>query len=182
MLHNSFRCAAKENMLQPCTPVRWHHDEIGRNRLCKPANFIERWCATQHIAVCRRYIALVRHFLELFECGLFSVLLVGHERKWGDRRSRRHKVWYVIELTNMREVYCSAQTPSQLPGDLDRLNGHFRKVDWDDDVLNVQRFHAHTMKSPRRAGSALLAKDEAFFALSLARMPPGRHACSECGG
>jgi hypothetical protein len=48
---------------------------------------------------------------------------------------------------------------------LDRLHRHFREVDWDDDVLNVQRFHAHSMKSLQLAGSALLAKRKAFFAL-----------------
>jgi hypothetical protein len=47
---------------------------------------------------------------------------------------------------------------------LDRLHRHFREVDWDDDVLNVQRFHAHSMKSLQLAGSALLAKSQPFFA------------------
>jgi len=48
---------------------------------------------------------------------------------------------------------------------LDRLKRHFREVDWDDDVLNLQLFHAHSMKSLQLADSALIAKGEAFFAL-----------------
>src|SRR5215469_10552148 len=55
--------------------------------------------------------------------------------------------------------------PSQLLRDLDRLHRHFRKIDRDDDVLNVQRFHAHSMKSLQRTGSALLVKPRAFLAL-----------------
>ena len=50
MLHNSLSRATKEDMLQPCAPVRWHNDEIGRNCLRQPANFIERRRATEHIA------------------------------------------------------------------------------------------------------------------------------------
>ena len=89
-----------------------------------------------------------------------------------------HKVPCVIRLTNMGEMDRSAKTPSQLLGDLDRLHRHFREVDRNDDVLNVQRFHAHSMKSLQLAGSALLAKIEAFFALRLAAM----HSLSqECG-
>src|SRR5215475_15820820 len=110
MLHNSLGCAAQENMLQPCAPVRWHHDEIGRNCLRKPTNFIEGRCATEDIATRRRDAAFSCHFLEFFERGLFSILLVWHKGKRDHRRSRRHKVCCAIELTNMRETYRSAKT------------------------------------------------------------------------
>ena len=77
----------------------------------------------------------------------------------------------------MGEMDRSAKTPSQLPGDLDRLHRHFREVDRNDDVLNVQHFHAHNMKSLQLAGSALLAKDRAFFALRFSCKPsPGHRA------
>jgi hypothetical protein len=62
-------------------------------------------------------------------------------------------------------MYQSAKTPGQPLGDLDRLHRHLREVDWDEDVLNAQRSHAHKMKSPQVGRSALLAKAEAFFAL-----------------
>jgi hypothetical protein len=65
---------------------------------------------------------------------------------------------------DVREMYRSAKTPSQLFGDLNRLHRHFREVDRDDDVLNVQRFHAHSMKYLQLGGSALLAKSHPFFA------------------
>ena len=150
--------------------MRWHHDEIGRNCLRKPGDFIEGRCTTEHIALRRRDAAFTCHFLELFERGLFSGLLVRYQGKWDHRRRRSHKVACVIELANMREVYRSAKTPSQLPGDLDGLHRHFREIDWDDDVLNVQLFHAHSMKWSQPPGSALLAKAKAFFALGLATM------------
>src|SRR5262245_25987826 len=105
------------------------------------------------------------HLLELFEQSLFFVLPVWHKRKWDNGRCWCHKVRCVIKLTDVREMYRSAKTPSQLLGDLDRLHRHFREIDWDDDVLNVQRFHAHNMKSLQLAGSALLAKGEPFLAL-----------------
>jgi hypothetical protein len=63
-------------------------------------------------------------------------------------------------------MYRSAKTPSQLLGDLNRFHRHFREIDWDDDVLNVQRFHAHSMKCLQLVGSAFLAKDRAFFGAS----------------
>ncbi len=53
MLHNSLRGAAKENMFQPCAPVRWHHDEIGGNGLRQSTDFIEGRCAAKHIATLR---------------------------------------------------------------------------------------------------------------------------------
>ena len=104
MLHNSFRCAAKKNMLQPCASMRRHHNEIGRDCLRKPADFIEGRCATEHIAGGGRDAAFTCHLLELFERGLFSNLLVCHEGKWGDRRRWRHKVCCVIKMTNMGEM------------------------------------------------------------------------------
>jgi hypothetical protein len=64
----------------------------------------------------------------------------------------------------MGEMDRSAKTPSQLPGGFNRLHRHFREIDWDDDVLNVQLFHAHSMKSLQLGGSALLAKSHPFFA------------------
>ena len=77
----------------------------------------------------------------------------------------------------MGEMDRSAKTPSQLLGDLDRLHRHFREVDWDDDVLNVQRFHAHSMKSLQLGGSALLGKPRAFLALRFSYKPsPGNWA------
>jgi hypothetical protein len=84
--------------------VGWHHDEIGRNCLRQPTDFIEGPCATEHIALRGRDAALTSHFLELFQRGLFSVLLVCHEGKWDDRRCWGHKVRSVIELTNMGEM------------------------------------------------------------------------------
>src|SRR5215472_5825632 len=138
MLHNSFRCAAKKNMLQPCASMCRHYNEIGRNCLHKPADFIEGRCGTEDIAARRRDAAFSCHLLELFERGLFSVLLVWHKGKRDHRRSRRHKVCCAIELTSMREANGSAKTPSQLFGDLDRLHRHFREIDWNNDVLNVQ--------------------------------------------
>src|SRR6478735_6665409 len=101
MLHNSFRCAAKKNMLQPCAPVRRHHDEIGGNGVRQPTNFIEGRCATEYVAARGRDAAFTGHFLELFERGLFSTLVVCHEGKWDDWRSRCHEVSYVIQMTNM---------------------------------------------------------------------------------
>ena len=86
MLHNSFRCAAKKNMFQPCASMRRHHNEIGRDCLRKPTDFIEGRCATEHIAGRGRDAAFTCHLLELFERGLFSNLLVCHEGKWDDRR------------------------------------------------------------------------------------------------
>jgi hypothetical protein len=164
MLHNSLSRAAKKNVLQPCASVRWHDDQIGRNCLRKPTNFIEWRCATEHIALRRRDAAFGRYLLELFERGLLSVLFIWQKSKREDGRSGRHDVCCVIQLTNMGEMDRSRETPSQLPGDFDRLHRHFREIDWDDDVLNVQRFHAHSMKSLQLAGSALLAKSRAFFA------------------
>src|SRR4029077_14262179 len=149
MLHNSTSRAAKENMLQSRASMRRHYDEIGRNCLRKSADFIEGRCATEHIAGGGRDAAFTCHLLELFERGLFSNLLVYHEG-WG------HKVRCVIRLTNMGEMDRSAKTPSQLLGDLNRLHRQFREVDWDDDVLNAQCFHAHSMHSLQLAGSALL--------------------------
>jgi hypothetical protein len=69
----------------------------------------------------------------------------------------------------MGEMDRSAKTPSQLPGDLDCFHRHFREVDWNDDVSNFQRFHAHNMKSLQLAGSAFLAKDRAFFGAAFSR-------------
>src|SRR4029077_13754460 len=157
MLHNSSRCAAKKDMLQSCASMRRHDDEIGRDCLRQPADFIEGRRATEHMAACRRDAAFTSYSLKLFERSLFSNLLVCHEG-WG------HEVRCVIRLTNMGEMDRSAKTPSQLLGDLDRLHRHFREVDWDDDVLNAQCFHAHSMKPLQLAGSALLAKNQPFFA------------------
>ena len=50
MLYNSLSRTAKENMLQPCASMRWHHDEIGGNLLCDPADFIECGCAAENMA------------------------------------------------------------------------------------------------------------------------------------
>ena len=104
MLHNSFRCAAKKNMLQPRASMRRHHNKIGRHCLRKPADFIEGRCATEHIARRGRDATFTCRLLELFERGLFSNLLVCHEGKWDARRRRCHKVCCVIEVTNMGEM------------------------------------------------------------------------------
>ena len=50
MLHNSLSCAAKEDMLQSCAPMRWHHDKIGRNFLREPTDFIECGTAAEDMA------------------------------------------------------------------------------------------------------------------------------------
>ena len=101
MLHNSFRCAAKENVFQPCASMRWHDDEIGGDGVRQPTDFIEGRCATEHIAGRRRDAAFTGHFLELVERGLFCILVVSHEGKWDNRRSWCHEVCCVIEMTNM---------------------------------------------------------------------------------
>src|SRR4051794_16638018 len=101
MLHNSLRCAAKQNMFQPCASMRRHHNEIGTDCLRKSADFMEGRCATEHIARRGRDTAFTSHFLELFKRGLFSKLLVCHQGKWDHRRSWCHKVCCVIRLTNM---------------------------------------------------------------------------------
>src|SRR5215471_12407350 len=105
MLHNSLSRAAKENMFQPGASVRWHDDEFGRNCLPNPANFVERRSATEHMAVRGRDAAFTCHLLEVFERGLFCVLLVCHEGKRNDGRSRRHKVCCVVKLSNMGQMY-----------------------------------------------------------------------------
>ena len=104
MLHNSLSRAAKKNMLYPCAPMRRHHNEIGRDCLRKPTDFIEGRCATEHIAGRGRDAAFSGHFLELFERGLLSILVVSHEGKWDNRRRWCHKVSCVIEMTNMGEM------------------------------------------------------------------------------
>src|SRR4029453_8922105 len=104
MLHNSLSCAAKKNMLQTCASMRRHHNEIGRDCLRKPADFIEGRCATEHIALRGRDAAFSGHFLELFERGLFFILLVCHKGKWDDRRRWCYKICWVIEMTNMGEM------------------------------------------------------------------------------
>src|SRR5678816_2512970 len=98
MLHNSLSRAAEENMLQACAPVGWHDDEIGRNCLRQPTNFIERRCAAEYIAGRGRDAAFTCHLLKLFERSLFSDLLIWHKGKWDHRRNRRHKIRSVIEL------------------------------------------------------------------------------------
>src|SRR5215468_6570239 len=100
--------------------MRWHDDEIGGNSLPKPADFIEGRCATEHIAGRGRDAAFTSDLLEVFERGLFSVLLVWHEGKWAVRRGRCQKTRAVINMTNMGEMYRSAQTPSQSLRDLNR--------------------------------------------------------------
>src|SRR5678815_5941504 len=90
MLHNSLSRAAKKNMLQSCASMRRHHNEIGRDCLREPADFIEGRCATEHIAGGGRDAAFTCHLLELFERGLFANPLVCHEGKWDDRRRWCH--------------------------------------------------------------------------------------------
>jgi hypothetical protein len=44
MLNDAFRSASKENVPEPRVAMRGHDDQIGRDLLRDPADFIERWC------------------------------------------------------------------------------------------------------------------------------------------
>ena len=76
MLHDSFSCAAKEDMLQPCAPMRRHHDEIGGNVLRDSTDFIECRCAAEDMAGRRGDVALARQHMKLFGGIFLGFLLI----------------------------------------------------------------------------------------------------------
>ena len=84
--------------------MRWHDDQIGGNLLRKPADFIERRCAAEDMAVRRRDAVFARERSELSDNASFSVLLIWHERKGDNWRCWCHKV-SVIKVMNMCEMH-----------------------------------------------------------------------------
>src|SRR5262245_17164125 len=104
MLHNSLSSAAEENVLESCAPVRWHHDEVRRDSVPKPANFIVRRCTTEDIALRRRNAAFSCRLLELFERRSFYILIVCYEGRRCERRPWHHEVCRVVKLTNVGQM------------------------------------------------------------------------------